>query len=139
MIWNTCQLQKCTCAKDKCVKLKLFVVFLFVCWYIWNSKKMVSIARSLSAWKPHWKLLFWILLFLYLLFWSFSRRLYFERSKFENIHYQVDFLELFDGPVSLKQDDPNLVRFIRNNFLKRLTQSENKQEVRRNFLQYNFL
>jgi hypothetical protein len=38
--------------------------------------------------------------------------------RFENIHYQVDFLELFDGPVGLKQDDPNLIRFIRQTFLK---------------------
>ena len=32
--------------------------------------------------------------------------------------FLVDFPELINGPVSLKQDDPNLVRFVRQNYLK---------------------
>ena len=32
-------------------------------------------------------------------------------------YFQVDFPELINGPVSLKQDDPNLVRFVRQHHL----------------------
>ena len=53
-----------------------------------------------------------------------------KRSR-NNIYYffKVDFLELFDGPVSLKQDDPNLVRFILQKFIQHPKQLKTASKV----------
>ena len=53
---------------------------------------MVTISRSLQSPRIQPRQFFCFLLFLYFIYWFFSRQIQYERNKFENIHYQVILL-----------------------------------------------